>query len=87
MTPPKVRTGPGSEAANHELGNLLNQWLENSGPNGLFRTCASCRRMARTPAPAFCHLYNVTPPIDVLLAGCDRHSDEMEPPLDKDIPY
>jgi hypothetical protein len=88
MTNPfKVRTGPGSEGSSTDLSQKLNEWLERSGPMGLFRTCGSCRFMPHAPAQPKCGKWQTIPPIDVLLAGCDAYSDECEPPLDADIPY
>lgn len=80
MTQHRIRTGPGSEEASLDLSGKLNEWLERSGPNGLFRTCGSCRQMQRT-GPAHCLMFRATPPIDVILAGCDRHEDEAVAPF------
>jgi hypothetical protein len=82
-----VRSGPGSEGANSDLSRKLNEWLEASGPTGIFRTCGSCRHMTPAGTPATCRRYGVAPPIDVIMRGCDLYSDEAEPPLDADIPY
>lgn len=82
MTNPfPVRTGMGSEPANQDLSLKLNEWLARSGPNGLFRTCGSCNHMARNPNPAHCALYGMTPPVEIILVGCDAHKDEAEPPF------
>jgi hypothetical protein len=79
--PFRTRQGPGAEDANTDLGLKLNEWLERSGPPGIFRTCASCRSMQRT-GPAHCLKYNMVPPIDIIMVGCDSHDDECIPPLD-----
>jgi hypothetical protein len=77
-----VRTGPGSEGASADLSAKLNEWLERSGALGLFRTCGNCRHMAHAPHQPTCALYQSIPPVDVILAGCDAHVDEAEPPFD-----
>ena len=81
MTGFRARTGPGAEPANVELSLKLNEWLANNGPQGLFRSCANCAHMARSPDPVLCKLYGMTPPIDVVMAGCDAHADEADPPF------
>lgn len=79
--PFKVREGLGADLANRDLSNLLNTWLRNHGPNPIFRTCASCRNMAQAPNAAFCSLFNATPPVDVILAGCPSYVDNCEIPF------
>lgn len=80
--PFRVRSGPGAESSSLDLSGKLNEWLERSGPDGLFRTCGSCRQMARDPSPAYCHRYGMTPPLSVIMTGCDAHDDECVAPLD-----
>ena len=80
-TPFITRTGPGAEPAGSDLSTKLNEWLARSGAIGLFRTCGSCRHMQRS-GPAGCLKYNMVPPIDIILNGCDAHDDECIPPLD-----
>jgi hypothetical protein len=75
-----VRQGPGSEQSSMDLSRALNEWLGSSGPSALFRTCGSCRQMEHT-GPAFCKLFNMTPPVDIILKGCEEHQDEMELPF------
>jgi len=66
--------------SNAALSNALNVWLTSHGPNAIFRTCMSCTNMVQD-GPAFCRLYNVTPPVAVILAGCDKHNDGEEIPF------
>lgn len=75
-----IRQGPGSEQASIDLSQLLNEWLGNSGANGLYRTCGSCRAMERIGS-AFCKKFDATPPVDTILNGCDAHEDESELPF------
>lgn len=75
-----IRTGPGADEASTELSQKLNDWLQHSGPKALFRTCQSCNQM-RKQGPAHCDRFNMTPPIDVLMKGCDYHEDEAVAPF------
>lgn len=77
----ETRKGPGADGANQQLSELLNTWLTTQGPSPIFRTCASCRHMSAGGAPAFCNRYGMTPPVDVILAGCPSHEDS------EDIPF
>lgn len=76
----KVRTGPGSEMAEHALGKALNDWFEEFGPSPIFKSCANCSHMAQV-GPVFCGLYATTPPIDVVMKGCPSHNDAEEIPF------
>jgi hypothetical protein len=79
--PFKVREGLGAESANRQLGELLNKWLTEQGPNPIFRTCVSCKHMAPPPNGALCGFYNMTPPATVIVAGCDKYVDDCEIPF------
>jgi hypothetical protein len=76
-----IRTGPGADEAGVELSQKLNEWLEHSGPSALFRTCQSCKQMKRENAPAFCDRWQMTPPVDIIMRGCDFHEDEAIAPF------
>lgn len=75
-----IRTGPGSEPAGTELSQKINDWLQHQGPDGLFRTCATCRQMRREGS-AHCDRAGMTPPIAIILKGCDYHEDEAAAPF------
>ena len=76
----KVRTGEGSIPASRDLSVALNQWFEKHGPGGIFTTCENCKHMT-TSGPAFCGLYQMTPPAAVIVAGCPSHEDIEEIPF------
>lgn len=76
----RVRTGLGSEDASNALGQALNQWLQNYGPSEIYKTCENCRHMTEQ-GPAFCALYQVTPPVAVIIAGCPSHDDKEDVPF------
>ena len=83
MSSPKtfdVRGGPGSEDASRDLSQALVDWMQKHGPSPLFKSCGNCVSM-RKEGPAFCQLYQQTPPVDVILAGCPSHNDEAEIPF------
>lgn len=63
-----------------KLGGALNEWLEDSGPSAIFRTCESCNFMSKK-GPALCGKFNMTPPVGVIMTGCNHHVDEAEIPL------
>lgn len=75
-----VRTGPGSETASTALGEALNKWFSSYGPSDIFKTCENCKFMTETGA-AFCKLYNMTPPVSVIIAACPSHDDKSETPF------
>jgi hypothetical protein len=76
----QVRKGPGGDAASHALGDALNRWFSDYGPADIYQNCGNCLHMNRE-GPAFCKLYNTTPPVDVILAGCPSHQDDDEIPF------
>ena len=76
----RVRAGEGSHAASHALSALLNQWFSNYGPSDVYVTCGNCKHMTEQ-GPAFCSLYNMTPPVSVIVAGCPSHEDKEEIPF------
>jgi len=69
-----------TQQSNHALSELLNTWLTNHGPSAIFRTCDSCKFMSQE-GPTFCQLYNMTPPVKVVLSGCPSHQDNSEIPF------
>lgn len=69
-----------ADAASQALGEALNRWLTDFGPSPIFRTCQSCKHM-QTGGPAFCNKYKMTPPVEVILAGCPAHEDQSEIPF------
>lgn len=75
-----VRIGAGADDSSSALSKALNSWLEEFGPNGIFRTCGNCRNMSKEGEPR-CMLFNVIPPIQVIMEGCDKHDDEHEVPF------
>lgn len=77
----QTRQGPGADLANQQLSELLNTWLTTQGPSPIFKTCASCRHMSQGNAPAVCQLYNMTPPVDVIISGCGSHDDANDIPF------
>jgi hypothetical protein len=81
MTTNKVRAGVGSNASSADLSKLLVSWLEAHGAVGILRTCASCHHMTIGNEPAFCTKFNVTPPANIIVAGCPEHSDREEIPF------
>ena len=62
-----------------KLGGALNEWLEDSGAAAIFRTCESCKHMQKQGAPV-CAKFKATPPVGVIVKGCDHHDDEAEIP-------
>ena len=76
----RVREGDGSRPASHALSILLNQWFGAYGPSDVYVTCENCKHMTEA-GPAFCQLYNMTPPAAVIIAGCPSHQDKEEIPF------
>lgn len=68
------------DEAGNALANMLNNWLTQSGPVTLFKSCANCKHM-REEGPAFCNLWNVTPPVEVIVKACPSHEDNEEIPF------
>ena len=79
----KVREphGQTTQFANDDLGRLLNEWFEKHGPTAIYKTCENCKHMPGGDAPAFCTLYQMTPPARVILTGCPSHDDCEEIPF------
>lgn len=50
------------------------------GPSAIFRNCDNCRHMAEN-GPAVCSLYQMTPPANVIVVGCDKHDDKEDVPF------
>jgi hypothetical protein len=79
-----IRRGPRSFQTGEALSNLLVEWLETHGADSLFRTCNNCVNMSGKndpEEPAFCRLYNMTPPAHVVTSGCPSHRDELAIPF------
>lgn len=56
-----------------DLNSFLEDWaLENAGK--LRRSCASCVYAVKD-GPFKCSLYNMVPPINVIMDGCSDHND------------
>lgn len=72
--PFSIRPQRATETASRELSHLMDNWLMINGPTVLFRTCASCKWMPNV-GPAVCEKYNMTPPIDTIMRGCDDYVD------------
>lgn len=76
-----LRTDGGSlEDASNQLADALNNWLITYGPPVIFKTCQSCKHMVET-GPAYCALWQVTPPVEVIIAACPSHQDKEEIPF------
>lgn len=75
-----VREGEGARESGFALSVALNNWLTTSGPVEIFRTCGSCRNMQKQGA-AYCSWFQATPPVEVILKGCEKHDDEHEVPF------
>ena len=77
----QLRTEGGSLAdASNQLAEALNTWLTTYGPPVIFKTCVSCKHMAEE-GPAYCSLWNVTPPASVVIGACPSHQDKEEIPF------
>lgn len=76
----RVRQNAGGADASFALSKALNEWFEEFGPTGIFRTCGSCRNMQKAGEPR-CALFNAVPPVGIILAGCEKHDDEHEVPF------
>lgn len=71
----KLREGTHeTDAASLALSEALNRWFTDFGPSPMFRSCESCHFMVRG-GPAFCQRYNMTPPVEIITAGCDEYKD------------
>ena len=81
-TPFRTRdVGAETMDSNQALGNALNTWLTQYGPSAIFKTRENCKFMSEGNAPAYCSLYNMTPPARVIVAGCPSHQDKEEIPF------
>jgi len=84
MSSEKPRYAPrpdaGGASANEHLSALLNTWLIEHGPVGICKTCASCLHMAQQ-GPALCRAFNQTPPITVIMTGCEKYEDTDDIPF------
>jgi len=71
-----------SAEACQALNNLIHSvedWAVKNGDK-LRRSCASCTYAHRT-GPFKCAVYRVTPPLDVIMNGCDSYSDYDQLPF------
>lgn len=78
-TPFRIREGDGAHASSHDLSCALNKWLTTHGTN-IVKNCGNCRHMAQD-GPASCGRYKSTPPIQIIMRGCDLHEDESDVPF------
>ncbi len=53
---------------------FVENWAVENGDK-LRRSCASCVYAQRT-GPFKCSLYNMTPPLDTIMDGCNEYSDK-----------
>lgn len=75
-----LRTEGGAVADSSEkLSQALNDWLTTFGPN-MFKSCANCKHMVDN-GPTFCTLWQQTPPVATVVAGCPSHEDKEEIPF------
>lgn len=73
------RTSGESYQAQSDLNNLVQDWaLKNA--DKLRRSCVSCTYAVRS-GPFKCAVYSITPPIDVIMNGCDSFSDNDDIPF------
>ncbi len=78
--PYQLREGGASDDASIALSVALNNWFTSYGPSVIFKTCENCKFMAEN-GPAYCSLWNVTPPASVICSGCPSHQDKQEIPF------
>lgn len=65
--------------AKNDLNKLVEEWaLKNA--DKIKRSCASCTYAMRE-GPFRCQAYGATPPIDVIMNGCDGYSDVNDIPF------
>lgn len=70
---PTLRSTVMAGQARSDLNNAVQSWaLENA--DKIRRSCANCV-YANKSGPFICSKYLVTPPLDVIMNGCDGHSD------------
>lgn len=70
-----LRESAAANEATNELSYRIASWFRLVGADSVVRTCSTCSHMARV-GPAVCELAQVTPPIDVIMSGCDKYEDE-----------
>ncbi len=66
--------------ASGDLAGSLNNWFTRWGPSTIFKNCDNCKHMVEN-GPAFCALYQMTPPASVIVSGCPQHDDKEEIPF------
>lgn len=76
-----LRSADATQAASADLSSMFNNWFAVHGPMGTFRTCASCKHMPQV-GPAVCGIAGTTPPIGVIMRGCDKFA-EVRPETEK----
>lgn len=97
-----LRKSKETDEAAQELSFRIASWLRIVGPTAVIQTCATCKHMARV-GPAMCELSKKTPPIEIIMRGCNKYADELDltreqrnrdrnPPegfggMDDDIPF
>ncbi len=73
------REGIESFQAQNDLNNLVQAWaLKNA--DKIKRSCASCT-YAMHEGPFKCCVYSITPPLDVIMNGCDSYSNTDDIPF------
>lgn len=75
--PFELRKSKETDEATADLSHRIAGWLRLNGAVSVIQTCASCKHMARV-GPAVCELAQVTPPIDTIMRGCNKFSDELD---------
>jgi len=73
-----MRDGPAAMPAAEAVALFLHNWLAEYGAVTFYRSCASCVHMAQDPEPAYCRLFAGTPPVGVVIKGCDSHQDLLK---------
>lgn len=78
MTDPTTHFKLRSELATKEPSYLfaqsINNWFKGVGPTAIYKTCATCQFM-RQHGSAFCEKVNMTPPVAVIMTGCEAYRD------------
>lgn len=70
-----LRESVAANEATADLSIRIANWFRLVGADSVVRTCSTCSHMNRV-GPACCELAQVAPPIDVIMAGCDKYEDE-----------
>jgi hypothetical protein len=97
-----LRSDMATREAGLAFGKALNDWFVKHGPTAIYKTCATCQFMRQTGS-ALCEKYNATPPVSVIMTGCDEYRDiklagrpgyrptmenfRQNSTLDEDIPF